>query len=133
MNNFDFYLENIDRAKNADGTLEKQQKIYEESWKAASKRVKASIEDIYQSLIDDKFFIKLTNGFSGFLELINNTIDSLGGLKGVLLLIGSIITKAFAEDMSRGLSSFATNLKTFTPEGKKQVINEQFAEKREAN
>ena len=31
--------------------------LYEESWEAASKRVKASAESIYEALFDDEFFI----------------------------------------------------------------------------
>ena len=46
-------------AKNSAGTLNKQQKTYEESWRAANDRVKASFEDIYNTLISDKFFIGL--------------------------------------------------------------------------
>jgi len=40
-------------AQNADGALQEQQEIYAESWEAASKRVKAAMEDIYGSLLND--------------------------------------------------------------------------------
>lgn len=133
MNNFDFYLENLDTAKNSTGALNEQQKIYKESWKAANKEVQASMEAIWNNLINDESFIKITHLFADFLTLIDKVIDSLGGLKGVLLLIGSIATKVFASEMSAGLASFGKRLKTITPGGKRAVIDEQFNEKREAN
>jgi TP901 family phage tail tape measure protein len=71
MDNFDFYQQNIDIAKNSEGTLQRQQAIYEKSWEASSKRVKAAAETIYSSLLNDKFFIKLNNGFAGLLDIIN--------------------------------------------------------------
>lgn len=113
MNNFDFYQENLKIAKNSEGTVQKQQEIYEKSWEASQKRVKASAEAIYQSLIDDKFFIGLNNTISGFLDLINSVIDGLGGLKGVLLTIGTIATTVFKNNFARGLFTAKTFLKDF--------------------
>ena len=51
---WDFMKENLETARNATGTLTEQQKIYEESWEAANKRLKASFQGLYQDLIDDK-------------------------------------------------------------------------------
>jgi hypothetical protein len=59
--------------------------------------VRAAAENIYQSLLDDKFFIGLTDGFGKFLELIQGTIDGLGGVKGVLSTVGAFITTIFRD------------------------------------
>ena len=47
MENYDMYKGLVNSAANATGTLQEQQKIYEESWEAASKRVQASLEKVY--------------------------------------------------------------------------------------
>jgi hypothetical protein len=52
--------------------------------------VRAAAEEIYSQLVNDDTFIDILNGFEKFLNLISNVIDGLGGLKGILLLIGSI-------------------------------------------
>lgn len=83
--------ENLETAKGATGELQKQADIFAESWEAARKNVKASAEGIYDSLIKDEFWINLTNGFAGFLKIIESAIDSVGGLKGVLLGLAIIL------------------------------------------
>ena len=50
MENFDFYEENLASAQMADGSLQEQADIYAESWDAASKRVTAAAQDIYDSI-----------------------------------------------------------------------------------
>ena len=80
MDNFDFYQENLQRAATSQGTLNKQAEIYAESWEAASKRVQASAENIYSSLLDDNFFIGLTDRLAGLLDRVQNFIDGIGGV-----------------------------------------------------
>jgi hypothetical protein len=49
--------------------------------------VKAAAEEIWDALLEDEFFIELTNGFSNFLEVIAKLSKSLGGMKGILALV----------------------------------------------
>ena len=133
MENFDFYEKNITRAENADGSLTNQANIYAESWAAASKRVKASAEDIYDSVLNDKFFIKLTDGFGKFLDIIGNTIDGIGGMRGALALLGAVITKVFAKDLAAGFSKMAYNIKTMTKAGRQQIFDDALKMKQDVN
>jgi hypothetical protein len=79
-------------AQNSDGTLNAQADIYAESWEAASDRVKAAAENIYDSLLDDDFFIKFTNAFGTLLEGVGGFVDGLGGMEGALSMVGGFIT-----------------------------------------
>jgi hypothetical protein len=45
--------------------------------------------------LDDDFFIQLSNGFATVLNGLDKLIDNMGGLKGVLLAIGAIVTTVF--------------------------------------
>jgi hypothetical protein len=81
----------------SEGTLDKQAEIYAESWEAASKRVTASAEAIYGALLKDDFFINLTNKFADLLDGVKVFISSLGGVKGLLLALGSIVTNLFSK------------------------------------
>ena len=56
MNNYDKVLANQNIAAGSGGTLQKQADIYAQSWEAASKRVRASMETIYRALLNDEFF-----------------------------------------------------------------------------
>jgi hypothetical protein len=49
------------------------------------------METIYSSLLSDEFFIDLADGVGSFLEILNSVIKSLGGMKGLLLGITSIV------------------------------------------
>lgn len=121
MDNWDFYQQNLELAKNSDGSLQEQADIYAESWEAAQKRVRASAEAIYSSLLNDKFFIEVNNGFSKFLDLINSTIKGLGGVKGVLLTVGTIITQVFQKQIAESLSNFSLGVVGLTKKGKQKV------------
>lgn len=121
MNNWDDMEENLRTAENSDGSLQHQADIYAESWEAAQKRVKASAQAIYQALLDDKFFIKVTNGFAEFLNIIEKVIDGLGGVKGVLLLVGSVVTTVFNKEISNAINSMAMGLMGLTKKGKQKI------------
>ena len=61
MENFDFYEQNLQSAKNAEGSLQEQADIYAESWQAASDRVRAATQGIYEDLLNDEVFIDVLN------------------------------------------------------------------------
>lgn len=125
MDNWDFMQENLGVASNAEGTLQEQADIYAESWEAAQKRVKAAAQAIYGELLDDKFFIKLTNTLADVIDKIDDVIQALGGLPGVLSLIGSLVTKIFHDQMAEALTSAAYSLKMMTKSGREEVQKER--------
>ena len=114
MDNWDYFQENLGVANSASGTLQEQAEIYAESWEASKDRVRASAEEIYSSLIDDDFFIKLNDTFAKLLSGVSLFIDSLGGIKGVLPGIGILLTSIFKEDMANGINNALQNFKLFT-------------------
>lgn len=109
MNNYDYFKENLGVAYGAEGTLEKQADIYAESWAAAEKRVKASMQGIYQSLIDDKFFIGINNALASALSGLDAFIDAAGGLPVILTTIGSIMLSVFANKIPDTLKNLQYN------------------------
>lgn len=127
MNNYDKVRANETTALSSRGTLEEQQKIYAESWEAASKRSKAALEDLYSSLINDKFFIQLTNAFTGITKEISNIIKSIGGLGGVLTGLGAILTNVFSQQLTDRLSMMGYNIKMMTEAGRNQVIEQKIS------
>ena len=129
MDNWDFMKENLEVAQGAEGTLQEQADIYAESWEAAQKRVKASAQEIYGALLDDKFFIAMNNGLANFLQEIGNIIDSLGGLKGVLLLIGTLVTRIFEKEITVGIANAIQGLRGLTAKGRQEAE----AQRTEAN
>lgn len=122
MENWDYFKDNLEVAKDATGTLQEQADIYAESWEAAQKRVQASAQAIYQDLISDEFFIDLQNNFADFLDIIDKAIDSMGGLKGVIALLGGVLLTAFSGQAARGLENMAYNIKMMTAWGQQEIM-----------
>lgn len=114
MENWDYFKENLDVAYNSEGTLEEQVKIYEESWAAASKRVEASLQGVYQSLLDDKFFISLNNGFANALGGLEAFIEGAGGAKTVITGLASVMLGAFANKIPDALQTVRYNFDLLT-------------------
>ena len=98
--------------------------IYAESWKCKD-RVKASTEEIYNALLDDDFFIDINNGFAGFLNLINDTIEGLGGLQGIIPLVGAVLLKAFGPDLANSMQNITHNLQLMTAAGREHIVAER--------
>ena len=110
MDNWDYFQENLATATGATGALDQQADIYAESWDAASKRVQASAESIYDALLNDEFFIKLTNLGADVLDFTKEFIDSMGGVQGLLLTIGTIATKVFSQQIAQSARDAAYNI-----------------------
>lgn len=127
MNNWDFMQENLETARNASGTLQKQADIYAESWEAAQKRVKAAVESVYQSLIDDKFFITLLDGTEKVITGVNNLIKAVGGLPGVLSVVATVFTNLFEKQMVQGLQNLTYTLQNLTEKGRKKTAAQKEA------
>ncbi len=115
MDNWDFMGENLATAYGAEGTLEKQQKIYEESWEAARNRLQASIETLYDELLKDDFFIWLTDALSDVVGLIDKIVNSMGGLTGLLPGLILLMNKLFGDKIINGISSAAYNIAGLIP------------------
>lgn len=115
MDNWDFMGENLATAYGAEGTLEKQQKIYEESWEAARNRLRASMETLYNDLLKDDFFIWLTDALSDVVGLIDKIVDSMGGLTGLLPGLILLMNKLWGDKIINGISSAAYNIAGLIP------------------
>ena len=111
MENFDTYRQNVSLAQNSDGELNKQQKIYEESWEAAREKVRASLEGLYDDLIPTDSIIKMTEGFAKGIEVVDYLVEGLGGLEGILLLISTIAINKFGPSLAQGINVGIDNTK----------------------
>lgn len=111
MDNWDFMKENLETARNATGTLNEQQKIYEESWEAANKRLRASFESLYTDLIDDKFFIKFTDFLSDMVDGVDSFIDKIGGVKPLLIGILSMVGSLLSSKIQPAIDNIINNIK----------------------
>ena len=113
MDNFNTYQENLNIANNAEGTLESQAKIYEQSWEAATKRIQASLETLYGNLINDQSVIGIVNNVQKLVDGITAFIDALGGVKTILPAIGVLGIRVFSSQIASGILGATENIKNF--------------------
>lgn len=110
MDNWDFFKENLAMAQNADGALEQQAEIYAESWEAARDRTKAAAEDIYDSLINPDFYIKVDDLITPLLSGTADVIDAMGGMNGVLATSVLLINKVYGNKIAESLRESAVQI-----------------------
>lgn len=122
MDNMDKYYTNLNTAGNSSGTLDKQAKTYAESWRAASNQVQASLEEIYNKLLDDKGFISLLNTLNGIIGVVSKLIDGFGGLGGVILSIGTIATQVFNKQIAGFIDTLPQKISNLTQAGRQKNL-----------
>ena len=121
MDNWDFMQKNLETVRQSEGTLQEQADIYAESWEAANKRVQTSLQSVYRQLINDEFFIDLTNGIGEAVDGVSLFIDTIGGAKGVLFTLGAIVTNIFNKQIAQSIDNTIYKLKMLTPKGQQQA------------
>lgn len=131
MDNWDFMEENLATSYAAEGTLDEQMAIYEESWRAAANRMQAAVEAIYDDLLSDDFFIWLTDGLADVVGLLDKVIDSMGGLAGVLPGLILLMNKLWGDKIASGISSVAYNVAGLIPSVKAKRDEADQAERTE--
>ena len=109
--NWDMYEEAVNTSANAMGTLQNQQDIYMESTEAHLQGLSTSMEDLYDSLLDNDTINGVADALAGLADLAGNFVDAIGGGQGVLLNFGSIATRVFSKNIAEGISTFIGNIK----------------------
>ena len=120
MDNWDSMKQNLNTANTADGSLQKQQDIYAEGWEAAAQRSKAALEGLYQTLLNDKGFIALTDGLTTVTKAVTSLVSAMGGLPGILSTVGMIATKVFSKQITQGVRGATDKLTTWGSQFKNQ-------------
>lgn len=110
FDNFEQYNKALATAQGAAGTLQEQQDIYMESTAAHLEVLRASVEDIYDSLADTDSINGLIDGLSTAATFTANLVDGLGGGGAVLRSLGAIGVTVFSEQIAKGINTTITNL-----------------------
>lgn len=110
MDSWDFFKENLTIAQGSSGALKEQAQIYAESWEAARDRVKASAEDIYDSIINKDFFISFDNVLAKILDRTADLVDGMGGFAGILATLSKLAFTVYGDKIEQNIRSMVQNL-----------------------
>lgn len=105
LDNWDYMKQNLEVAKGADGTLQKQQEVYTKSFEAATRRLTAAWEEFYTKILNDKALVWLVDRLTDLTKLINKITDGLGGLPGLLGVIAIATNKITGGKITKDLVS----------------------------
>lgn len=127
LDNWDYMKQNLDVAKGADGTLQKQQEVYTKSFEAATRRLTAAWEEFYTKILNDKALVWLVDRLTDLTKLINKITDGLGGLPGLLGTIAFSANAITQGGITKGILNIGDKVKQayFWASGKsKEVQND---------
>lgn len=109
FDNFEKYNESLQTARNAAGTLQKQQDTYMDSTQAHLKELKSAWEELFINLTDTKGINKLIDGLTGVANTFSLIVKSVGGLGPILMQLGSIGLTVFSGNIAKALNTTITN------------------------
>lgn len=114
MDNWDFMKQNQQVAAGAEGTLQNQADIYAESWEAARDRVKAAVESLYDTLIDENFFIGVDKVIEHVLVGVNKFLEGFGGIKSLLISVLSFTLSMAANKIGPAFQKIIQDIQIIT-------------------
>ena len=93
FDNWDMYQDAMTTSMESAGTLAKQHATYLESIEAHQERLNASAEGLYDSIFDSDEIKKVYDLLSGIVTVVDQLVQTLGGMPGILALAGMLFTK----------------------------------------
>ena len=110
MSNWDVMKENVELTKEANGQLEYMNSIYAQGIEGSSARVKATLEEIKNTLLDENDLVPLLNFAEGFLGIVNDLLQAFGGLPGILTTIGALMLNIYGPQVAAGMRSMLSGI-----------------------
>lgn len=125
IDNWSKVQKNIEIARNSNGTLEKQQEIWSESFEAATKRVEEAKKQLYEDLVNDNALIKLNDIFANILHGVGNVIKSAGGIIPIILMITATLSKTLWPLLANGFTRIKNNISVLSGHATQEIMTTQ--------
>ena len=109
--NWSMYTDAVDTSQNALGSTLEQNTIRMDSIGYKSKQLRAEVEDLWDSLLDEDVFKSSIDAMSSIVSGIDTVVESFGGLENILLTLGGVATKVFSKQIATGLVDMSKKVK----------------------
>lgn len=109
MNNKDYFDKAYDATQNADGMMDVMQDTYAKSIEGRMKTLQAAGEQVISTLFNQDAVEPVLEDMTMMLNLLNDLIDTAGGLQPVILAISTAMLKAFSPQIGQQISNMASN------------------------
>lgn len=108
--NFDFFKQNIESAKSSLGALNEQNEIYLDSIDAKLDQLGATADSIKFDLFMGTDWGNAIDALNTILKGVRGLVDDFGGLSGILVTTGALLTKTFAPKLVTDFATQASKL-----------------------
>lgn len=105
FDNWANYEKTLETSLNATGTLQEQQGIAVESLSNKLQVLRTTLEELYQDLIDTDDISAVVEIVTKLVSGVDLLIDSLGGLRGILPVLGTIGLNVFSDKIGASLGN----------------------------
>lgn len=109
MNRSDLYNQYKGASENASGTLDVMNEKYVNSLEGRMNKLQASAENLFDDLFDTEDFYAPVDALTQIVDLTDQFVNALGGVKGMLSGIAPIATQVFAKNIGNSISSMLYN------------------------
>ena len=124
MENWDKMQQNVNIAKNSEGTLEGQFESYKDSMEALDDELQNVKESLYQEVFNEEMLKEFKKTLIDIMEFVKRFVDSIGGLKGLLTFGGIFALQALLPKITSGLKNLGKTAKDAFGFTKKEKIEE---------
>lgn len=123
FDNWGNYVETLNTAENAAGTLAKQHNIALDSINNRLNILKATWEDLYQNLISSDDIKDIITALTEFSQVIADIVKSVGGLKTILPAVTSLFLQLGSNTIAKELGVYVNNFLRINQEAKELKDN----------
>lgn len=137
MNNFDMYQKNLRTAKSESGaeTLQKQYETALDSISSRATKMKESWSRAFHEVLDEDTLKRAYGLLDGMGQLIEGALKAVGGLPGILLIVGTMLSTKIGpafERMRLDVQEMWTASMTLSPEKRQGQVKEKLAKEESA-
>lgn len=133
FNNWDKYTDALNVANDSTGALQEQQERYDDSVQASLSRMKASYQDVYDSLLNRDNMTAYYDTLTKIGKFIANIVDGIGGLGPIIGNIGGLLITVFSSTIAdKMVAGFSKISSVFTEMRTSLGLNKQALEQYEA-
>lgn len=110
FDNWQQYSDMLNVSLNAQGSLNEKNARYMDSLSAHLNQFKAATEGLQGNLIDPDGLNPVIDMGTDLVNIFSQLVATMGGMRGVLLATGSILTTSFSSNIADGLIKFNQNI-----------------------
>ena len=119
--NWSMYTDAVDVSQNALGATMEQNAVRMDSLAYQSKQLSANLESMWMRIINEDTLAAGTTALNKLIDMVNDFIDSLGGIGNTLGAIGALAVGVFSKQIAGSLQNTKDKLTDFAREAKNDL------------